>query len=129
MPRKRRNVKQRRAEVTPEMRAYLTDELEHLFFFENPEITDAWASLAAEIVESWARSHPGTRPRMWWRLDAPEPGRLSNGAPLGGAPNRLCIPAAVPTLAQQKRFLRRHGLFLPGELARLNDSDPPDEAA
>ncbi len=125
MPRKRRNPKTRRAEATPEMCAYLTDELEHLFFFENPEITAAWAALGAEIVDLWARSHPGTRPRMWWRLDAPEPVRLSNG----GDPNRLCIPTAVPTPAQQKRFLRQHGLFLPGELARLSDSDPPDQAA
>ena len=129
MPRKRRHAKQRRAEVTPEMRAYLTDELEHLFFFENPEITAAWAELGAEIVESWARSYPGSRPRMWWRLDAPEPVRLSNGARLGGAPNRLCIPTAVPTPARQKRFLRRHDLLLPGERKRLSDSDPPPAAA
>ena len=119
MPVKRRKAKQRRVEVTPEMRAYLTDELEHLYFFENPEISAAWAQLGAEILESWVRAHPGSRPRMWWRIDAPEPGRLSNGGPPGGAPNRLVIPCTLPSPADQEAFLRRHELLLPGERDRL----------
>ncbi len=119
MPRKRRIAKTRRVEVTPKMRAYLTDELEHLFFFENPEITDAWDQLGAEIVEQWILTRPGTRPRMWWRLDAPEPGRLSNGGPPGGAPNRLVIPCTLPSPADQEAFLRRHDLLRRGELERL----------
>ncbi len=118
MPRKRRQPKQRRVEVTPEMRAYLTDELEYLFFFENPEISAAWAQLEAEILEEWITAYPCTRPHMWWRINAPEPGRLSNGG--GRAPNRVTIPCTPPTPAQQAKFLRRHGLLLPGELDRLN---------
>ncbi len=121
MPVKRRKAKQRRVEVTPEMRAYLTDELEHLYFFENAEISDAWDQLGAEILESWGLVHPCTRPRMWWRIDAPEPGRLSNGGPPGGAPNRLVIPCPLPSPADQLAFLRRHDLLLPGEERRLAD--------
>ena len=119
MPRKRRNPKQRRVEVDAKMRAYLTDELDHLFFFENAEITDAWNQLGAEIVEQWILKRPGTRPRMWWRIDAPEPGRLSNGGPPGGAPNRLVIPCTLPSPADQEAFLRRHDLLEPGERDRL----------
>jgi hypothetical protein len=119
MPVKRRHAKQRRAEVTPEMRAYLTDELEYLYFFENPEISAAWAQLGAEILESWVLVHPGTRPHMFWRLDAPEPGRLSNGGPPGGAPNRLVIPCTLPSPADQEAFLRRHDLRLRDELELL----------
>ena len=127
MPRKRRIAKTRRVEVTPKMRAYLTDELEHLFFFENPEISAAWAQLGAEIVEQWILTRPGTRPRMWWRLDAPEPGRLSNGGPPGGAPNRLTIPCTPPSPADQLAFLRRHDLLEPGE--EPDEEDEPPEAA
>ena len=120
MPTKRtRRARNRRVEVTPEMHAYLTDELEHLYFFENPEISAAWAQLGAEILESWVLVHPGTRPRMWWRLSAPEPGRLSNGGPPGGARNRLVIPCTLPSPADQLAFLRRHDLLLRGELERL----------
>ncbi len=93
----------RRVEVTPEMRAYLTDELEHLFFFENAEISDAWNQLGAEILESWVRAHPGSRPRMWWRIDAPKPGRLSNCGPPGGAPNRLVISHVPCRLRRTRR--------------------------
>ena len=114
-----RRARNRRAEVTPGMRAFLTDELEHLFFFENAEISAAWAQLGAEIVEQWILTRPGTRPRMWWRIDAPEPGRLSNGGPPGGAPNRLVIPCTPPSPADQDVFLRRHELLLPGERDRL----------
>ena len=114
-----RRARGRRAEVTSKMREYLEDQLEHLFFFENPEITDAWEQLGAEIVEEWITTHPFTRPRMWWRIDAPEPGRLTNGGGEGKAPNRLTVPIATPTPAQQKRFLKRHGLLQPSELRLL----------
>ena len=128
MPRKRRNPKTRRAEVTLEMRAYLTDELEHLYFFENPEISAAWEQLEDEVIESWVRAMPGTRPRMWWRISAPEPGRQTNGGGEGKAPNRLTIPCTPPSPAAQLDFLRHHDLLKPGELDRLTAAGVEPEA-
>ena len=119
MPVKRRHAKQRRAEVSSQVREYLEDQLDYIFFAENTEITAGWQQLEAEIVEQWILTRPGTRPRMWWRISAPEPGRLSNGGPPGGAPNRLVIPCTLPSPADQEAFLRRHDLLLPGELERL----------
>ncbi len=118
MPVKRRHAKQRRAEVSSQVREYLEDQLDHIFFAGNAEITAGWQQLGAEIVEQWILTRPGTRPRMWWRLDA-EPGRLSNGGGEGKAPNRLTIPCTPPPPAEQKRFLERYDLLLPGELERL----------
>ncbi len=129
MPTKRTSrARNRRAEVTPKMRAYLTDELEHLFFFENAEISDAWAQLEAEILEEWITAYPCTRPRMWWRIDAPAPGRLTNGGGEGKAPNRLTIPCTPPSPADQLAFLRRHDLLEPGERERLTAAGVEPEA-
>ena len=116
MPVKRRISKTRRVEVNPEMRAYLTDELEDVFFFDDPEIIDAWQQLEGEIVEQWILTRPGSRPRAWWRLSAPKPGRQTIGRR-----NRMCVPCAPPSPADQRRFLRRHKLLLPGEEERLAD--------
>ncbi len=121
MPVKRRTPKTRRAEVDPQIRAYLEDETDHLFFFDSAEIAAAWQEIGAEIVEVWAHAKPGTRPRSWWRLSAPEPGRQFNGGGQGKAPNRLEIPMTPPTPPRQVTFLRQHKLFLPGEERRLAD--------
>ena len=130
MPVKRRKAKQRRAEVPDRIREYFREEIRHTFFYDNAEIATAWDQIGDEIVADWILTRPGTRPMAWWRLAAPPPGRTTDG---GGGPGRapecLDIPLAAPTPAQQLTFLRQHGLLLPGELARLSDSDPPDEAA
>ena len=128
MPRKRRKAKQRRVEVSDKMRAYLEDELDHLFFFDNAEITAAWNEVGAGILAAWIRSKPGTRPRMWWRLDAPESDRQSNGGGRGKAPNRLTIPCTPPSPAAQLDFLRHHDLLKPGELDRLTAAGVEPEA-
>jgi hypothetical protein len=123
MPRKRRHAKQRRVEVDAMMREYFEDKIKYVFFFNNFELSDGWNQIGDEIVAAWILTRPGTRPRMWWRLSAPEHGRLSNGGPPGGAPNRLDIQMAAPPPAQQKRFLKRHSLLLPGELERLAETE------
>ncbi len=131
MPVKRRMAKQRRAEVPDRIREYFREEIQHTFFYDSSEISAAWDLTGQEIVEDWILTRPGTRPMIWWRLSAPEPGRTHDGG--GGGPGRapenLDIPIAAPAPTAQLDFLRRHDLLLPGELARLSNSDPPDEAA
>ena len=120
MPRRRRNPKIRRTEVDAKVRDYFEDKIDHTFFFDNFELSAAWDQIGSEIVEDWILTRPGTRPRMWWRLSAPEVGRTTDG---GGGPGRrpetLDIPIAAPTPDRQTAFLRRHGLFLPGEEKRV----------
>ena len=124
MPRKRRNPKTRR-EVPDRIRRYFREEIDYTFFYDSAEIAAAWDQIGQEIVEDWILTRPGTRPMAWWRLSAPEPGRThDSGGGLGRGPENLDIPIAAPPPAQQTAFLRRHDLLLPGELARLNDSDP-----
>ena len=66
----------------------------------------------------------------WWRLSAPELGRTHDGGGgPGRAPENLDIPIAAPSPADQLAFLQLHGLLRPGELERLSESAPPDEAA
>ncbi len=113
-----RRTRQRR-EVPDLIRRYFREEIKHTFFHDNAQLSAAWAQIGDEIVKDWIVTRPGTRPRMWWRLSAPEPGRTTDG---GGGPGRapecLDIPIAAPPPAEQTAFLRRHGLFLRGEEKR-----------
>ena len=38
-----------------------------------------WRRNAPAILAGWAIAHPGTRPELWWRFDAPEPRRRLGG--------------------------------------------------
>ena len=114
MPRKRRKAKQRR-EVPDLIRKYFREEIHHTFFHDNAEIAGAWGQIGDEIVDDWIREKPGTRPAIWWRLSAPEPGRTTDG----GARETLDIPIPAPAPAEQTAFLRRHCLFRPGEEKRV----------
>ena len=114
MPVKRRKAKQRRAEVPDKIRQYFREEIKHTFFYTNGEIAAAWGQIGDEIVADWVRDLPGTRPAIWWRLSAPEPGRTTDGS----ARETLDIRIPAPPPAEQTAFLRQHGLFLPGEEKR-----------
>ena len=125
MPSNRRRRTRQRREVPDRIRNYFREEIRHTFFYDNAEIAAAWDQIGQEIVEDWILTRPGTRPMIWWRLSAPESGRTHDrGGGPGRAPENLDIPIAAPAPAAQLDFLRRHDLLLPGELARLNDSDP-----
>lgn len=54
-----------------------------------------WNAHRAVVLAWWVREHPLTRPRLWWKFEAP--GELRRGE-------------------TQAEFLRRHRLLLPGEL-------------
>jgi hypothetical protein len=38
-----------------------------------------WADCGQQATVEWARLHPGTRPRPWWRYSAPEPRQRLGG--------------------------------------------------
>jgi hypothetical protein len=63
-----------------------------------PSVFDMWRAVGEGIVQDWIKDAPGTRPRCWWKFDAPEP------------------RAAGET---QVEYLRRHSLLLPGEARQL----------
>ena len=114
-----RRTRQRR-EVPELICKYFREEIRHTFFHDNTEIAGAWGQIGDEIVDDWIREKPGTRPAIWWRLSAPEPGRTTDGGGgPGRAPENLDIPIAAPAPAEQTAFLRRHDLLLPGEAKRL----------
>lgn len=113
-----RRTRQRR-EVPELICKYFREEIHHTFFCGNAEIAGAWGQIGDEIVDDWIREKPGTRPAIWWRLSAPEPGRTTDGGGPGRLPEDLDIPIAAPAPAEQTAFLRRHGLFRPGEEKRV----------
>ena len=119
MPSKRQRRTRQRREVPDQIQKYFREEIRHTYFYNNAEIAGAWDQIGDEIVSDWVRDRPGTRPAIWWRLSAPPPDRTTDG---GGGPGRApeCLDILVkpPAPAQQTAFLRRHGLFLPGEEKR-----------
>ena len=38
-----------------------------------------WEELKGDILQSWRRQFPGTRPYAWWKYDAPPPEELADG--------------------------------------------------
>jgi hypothetical protein len=42
-------------------------------------LRQAWRQNAEWIVGRWAEAHPGSRPKHWWRWDAPEPRKRLGG--------------------------------------------------
>lgn len=69
---------------------------------------NCWAQIRDEIIRAFARERPGTRPRAFWKFDAPKPG--------------LTVHEDC-TMESQAHFLHRHDLLLPGEAARLKPED------
>ena len=61
-----------------------------------------WTQHKAAILAVWIADRPGTRPSIWWRLDA---------------------PGERPPGESQASFLKRHKLLLRGEGRRLGLAD------
>jgi hypothetical protein len=82
MPRPSRRSKGRRRGNYGQLREHLlTGSCLHCLIFEHPEactedeLHETWEREKDELVREWAREHPGTRPFMWWKFDAPAPRR------------------------------------------------------
>jgi hypothetical protein len=145
MPRKRRAGKVQRQALDAGLWRYLCDlpepgdaESEAVAacrFFGDPWTEEqAWALYGAEATVAHAVVHPGCRPLMWWRIDAPEApqacrekvggfGRIV-GAGNYGLPILLGVNRADPPVIESEAgYLRRHALLAPAELRRLRPED------
>ncbi|MET3839036.1 hypothetical protein [Bradyrhizobium sp. OAE829] len=88
MPVKRRKSKRNKTifELTEAQRAFLHDEpLPHgtegfeafqlrrdcAMDDEYPSNSALWEAYREEVLAAWIADHPGTRPNLWWRFDAP----------------------------------------------------------
>ncbi len=122
---------------------------------------ELWEAHREAVLAAWIAERPGTRPKLWWRYDAPrwnapkehrgwyyvptlpEPRVRVGGVgvpafevsayapqwPLGIPDPWDTIDADdLPLFEAQARYLKRHGLFLPGEEARLTAADFEPEA-
>lgn len=108
----RKRVDRRRAPLDLEQSAILRDEPRpegaNPFYFLRlekdlfNEVEDLWKSHRDDILAEYVAKHPGTRPTLWWKYDAP------------GEPDGSETEAA---------YLQRHGLFLPSERKRLKKRD------
>jgi hypothetical protein len=123
--------------------ASLTDDLSD----DHPEMRGDWQEHDHDITQRHIVEFPGTRPWGWWRFDAPERRRRSDGKPHpfddrgrverarhAGRPDRvrLCfgIPASMFTAdcfearyETQLEYLKRLNLLQPGELDRALAAD------
>jgi hypothetical protein len=115
---------------------------------------ELWLKFGPRELQLWIEKHPGTRPTMWWRFDAPRCAENSELPELRhclggtGTPASetmaykpelpLGIPvdwdvdfdeADPPLYEAQASYLKRHGLLVPGELKRLTKEDFEPEAA
>ncbi len=109
-----------------------------------------WDEIRKKLVEDYIAKHPGARPFLWWRLDAPnvelveheelEPTvvmrrRIGGSGSLVGDPRwSFGVPRFVdaadpprandlPTFESQASFLRRHRLLRVSEKRRLKKRD------
>ena len=120
-----------------------------------PLLRDLWAELQADVLGFFIEQHPGKRPCVWWNFAATDHRKRirGSGTPLHGisdfsrnlklgVPNSWIQPGqqervygvdavdplSPPAYESQASFLKRHGLFLAGEEARLTHVDlEPEE--
>jgi hypothetical protein len=97
-----------------------------------------WREHCVAVLTHWVLRHPGTRPRLWWRWDAPSPRKRlgGEGEPLvyekthRDDPYNFGIPRTwhfiddnLPCYESEPAYLQRLHLFLPGEKKRVKRSD------
>ena len=138
-------VRERREILPPEGEEWLRGGNGGAWKYFNP-LAEVWAAHRDRIVIEHVRDYPGSRPRHWWTYDSPEPGRKRLGGV--GDRLCLCSAYAenyefglpsegwrrvgdgfsrgvpidfnnLPKFESQAAYLRRLGLFLPGERERL----------
>lgn len=154
-------TRKKRLEVVPEYqmkflkdgRKLLHDPNFYFNFSKDHQRRPVWERTKYEIMEKWAREHPGTRPWAWWRYDAPRDAALSSewredvfpiqrrklsgsGIPAWertpalfpvvnfGVPSMADIDwGDLPIFESQATYLKRHGLLPKSEENRLETTD------
>jgi hypothetical protein len=142
MPVKRR-VDKRRETVSDLAWAFLNDAVPEDapasaelwgFEYDSPAVDckttrELWSELGADVLARWAVEHPGTRPRLWWRYDAPEPRQRMGGTGTPLADALAYVPRrefGIPTdwLGPDDVATHRE-LGSPLGAAALDPADPP----
>ena len=70
--------------LMPDVWAYLTDEIGEydsllIITLSDDERLKIWSEYRDDILDKWIEQRPGTRPRLWWRFDAPKDLELMQG--------------------------------------------------
>lgn len=86
-----------------------------------------WEQYRDAVLVEWVQKRPGSRPRLWWQFEAPEPQRRrldDTGTPFLSSGTRCGIPTgwprgSAPLFESQPAYLDRLGLLIPGERARI----------
>jgi len=103
---------------------------------------ELWTRHRDVLLAEWVADHPGTRPAPWWRVEAPELREVRPGQHIvvgrtsyfeGGIP--IVFPEGEGELVYagelrvegEAAYLKRLGLFLPGEEARVRRGAFADE--
>lgn len=88
-----------------------------------------WEEHCGRILTEWIEAHPGTRPAMWWRYDAPRASLKAQGHFAGsnmGArmikPRRLLSGGGAP-LHEVLGYAPQHNYGIPAW--HLDPDDPP----
>jgi hypothetical protein len=107
-------VEQWQRDILLDVRPYDPGNLDEICFAEfmpdsfEESAVGIWNAMRDELLAEFIADNPGKRPQMWWERDAPkEPRRRTES---------------------QASYLKRHGLFLPGEEKRLKPKDFRPEA-
>lgn len=87
----------------------------------------AWRTGSPNMLRAWIRNFPGSRPKLWWLYDTPEPLRrivAGSGEPFLWSADRGKATAWFDwsddlSIESQSSFLRRHNLLTAAERSRI----------
>lgn len=135
MPRKKKIS--RKTKIDPVLLSLLSDQDAGIakFLYDDETLERAWQEHSEEILKSWIKEHPGTRPSCWWQFETPKERKITGKFILLSElyPALLSyffkgIPQDVETegevfVESEASYLLRHNLFLKGEKSRLKKED------
>ena len=124
MPRK----KSRKQKIDPVLLSLLTDQDAGIakFLYDDETLEKAWQEHSEEILKSWIKEKPGTRPTFWWQFEASEPRKITGKFVLLREIYPALLPHTIKGIPQnmettevfiesEASYLLRHNLFLKGE--------------
>jgi hypothetical protein len=122
----------RRRKLPENIWAFLRDELPNasddmdIFLLQDGQLQKLWDEMKEGILEGWISAHPGTRPSLWWRFDAPSSPRERVGGKGELQSEHLAVEASyefgIPT-GWLSEFHERHFPHLKGKA--IDPDNPP----
>jgi hypothetical protein len=140
MPRKRRIDKAKpHAEISAAAWAFLNDQATpddseskfEVFMLGDPggdALRELWGHARGEVLAGWVKDHPGTRPSVWWKCEAPrQPMGNFQGAYYDGRlpEGRKFVSGAGCPAWMVMAYVPWYELGLPVQWAGSDASDPP----